>query len=177
MRFKTRLIAAVLAALPLAAPAAAQEVVIENYSTEEGGQQDDIPFLTEEAVKKFFGKRTMLVTYRSTLADQFENAINGRAYDMIMLKNGYSVYTACGQFSCQNKAIAVMDPKGALVAAGMIGYRCPGAGGECKTTPAAYGFIRKGMENSFPRTILTDWAKEYLEEVPASKRRITITTM
>ena len=164
-----------LAALSLAAPAAAQEVVIQNYSVEEGGQRDDIPFLTPEAVQKFFGKRTMLVTYQASLADQFENAINGRAYDMIKLKNGYSVYTACGEFSCQNKAIAVMDTKGALVAAGMIGYRCPGASGECAATPAAYGFIRKGMENSFARKQLTDWAKQYLDEVPSNQRRISIT--
>lgn len=176
MRFKTHLFAAAFAVLTVAAPAAAQEVVIENYTTEEIGQQDDIPFVTSEAVQKFFGKRTMLVTYKSTLADQFENAINGRAYDMIMLKNGYSIYTACGQFSCQNKAIAVMDPKGAIVAAGMIGYQCPGAGGECKSTPSAYGFIRKGMEKSFPRKLLTDWAKQYLE-VPANQRRITITAI
>ena len=176
MRFKTNLIAAALAALSLAAPAAAQEVVIQNYSAEEGGQRDNIPFLTPEAVQSFFGKRNMLVTYKAPLAEQFSSAINGRVYDLIDLGNGYSIYTACGEFDCGNKAIAVMDAKGALVAAGMIGYRCPGPGGECKSTPSAYGFVRKGMEKSFVRAELNKWAKKYLEEVPASQRRISITT-
>lgn len=174
MRTKNRLIAIALAALALSAPAAAQEVVLENYSVEEGGQRDNIPFLTPEAVKSFFGKRSVLVTYRATLAEQFENAINGRAYDMIDLGNGYSVYTACGEFNCQNKAIAIMNAKGALVGAGMIGYRCPGPSGECAETASAHGFIRKGMENTFVRKTLTDWSKKYLSDAPASKPGLTV---
>ena len=169
-------LSSVLALLSIAAPVAAvaQAVEIHNYSVEEDGQRDDIPFIAENASQTFFGSRHANIAFKAPLAEQFEASINGRVYDQIDLGNGYFVYTACGQEDCARKGIAVIDGAGELVAAGIIGYQCPGPVGECNDLPIAAGFLKTDPNVAFARQTLAEWAMRYLEDLPKDERNISI---
>lgn len=120
------------------------------------GRKD--PELTRAAISKFFGAKRENVMYAgATLADQFAKGINGPQSDYVPLPNGGLAIGACRASSCGEKAAVVMDAKGTIVGAAMLGFQCTDDG--CSNTPVAVAYIRKDLVNGYPRNLLRGWAK------------------
>lgn len=116
------------------------------------------PELTRTAIAKFFGAKRENVMYSgATLADQFAKGINGAQSDYVRLPNGGLAIGACRASSCGEKAAVVMDAKGAIVGAALLGFQCTDDG--CSNTPVAVAYIRKDLVNGYPRNLLRGWAR------------------
>jgi hypothetical protein len=116
------------------------------------------PELTRAAISRFFGAKRENVMYSgATLADQLAKGINGPQSDYVRLPNGGLAIGACRASSCGEKAAVIIDPKGAVVGAALLGFQCTDDG--CSNAPVAVAYIRKDLVNGYPRNLLRGWAR------------------
>lgn len=124
----------------------------------------------EPALRSFAGAaRGNYLAANTSLAEQLHLALGGPPDEPRRLADGNWLFTACRAHSCMEKGAIVVDARGAIVAAGLLNFRCGTGRNPCSDNWALDIFVRsETVAAGEAGHAIRAWAREMEAQAPTT---------